>query len=76
MQVRSTVSIGRPPSSRPAVSSHAQRKHGRTMKRLSYFLIALVFGVIVAGASLLMVWEVPAPTTTVEKVIPNDRFAN
>lgn len=46
------------------------------MRRLSYFLVALFFGLVVAGASVLMIWEIPAPTATVEKVIANDRFAD
>ena len=29
---------------------------------------------IVGGGVFLATWKIPAPTATVEKVIPNDRF--
>jgi hypothetical protein len=29
---------------------------------------------IVGGGAFLATWKIPAPTATVEKVIPNDRF--
>jgi hypothetical protein len=29
---------------------------------------------IVGGGIFLATWKIPAPTATVEKVIPNDRF--
>jgi Flp pilus assembly protein CpaB len=44
------------------------------MKSLSVALFVLVVAAIVAGGVFLMTWEIPAPTRTVEKVIPNDRF--
>ncbi|WP_164496320.1 hypothetical protein [Ferruginivarius sediminum] len=44
------------------------------MKSLSVALLVLVVAAIVAGGVFLMTWEIPAPTRTVEKVIPNDRF--
>lgn len=37
----------------------------------------VVLGVLVllgAGAVVLTTWDMPAPTTTIEKVIPNERF--
>ncbi|WP_274611002.1 hypothetical protein [Rhodovibrio sodomensis] len=42
---------------------------------MSFFLVVIVLGAIVAGGIFLTTWEIPAPTQTVEKVIPNDRFA-
>jgi hypothetical protein len=47
----------------------------RDMGRLSFFLIVVVLGAVVAGGIFLTTWEIPAPTHKVEKVIPNDRFA-
>lgn len=44
------------------------------MKRLSVALFVLVVAAVAAGGVFLMTWEIPAPTRTVEKVIPNDRF--
>ncbi|WP_276570078.1 hypothetical protein [Rhodovibrio salinarum] len=42
---------------------------------MSFFLVVVVLGAIVAGGIFLTTWEIPAPTHTVEKTIPNDRFA-
>lgn len=38
-------------------------------------LVILVLLVIVGGVVYLGLWDLPAPTQTVEKVIPNERFA-
>lgn len=35
---------------------------------------AVVVGVIGLGGGFLLAWDIPPPTKTVEKVIPNDRF--
>ncbi len=37
---------------------------------LSVILLALV----VAGGVFLLTWDIPPPTQTVEKVLPDDRF--
>ncbi len=36
--------------------------------------IVLVLALAVGGAAFLATWDMPPPTATVEKVIPNDRF--
>ncbi|MDJ0936783.1 MAG: hypothetical protein QNJ06_03070 [Kiloniellales bacterium] len=36
--------------------------------------VTLVVAVVVIGGGVLLTWEIPAPTTQVEKVIPDDRF--
>jgi len=38
------------------------------------FVVLGVLALVVAGAIVLMTWDMPAPTTTIEKVIPNERF--
>ncbi len=38
------------------------------------FIILGVLALLVAGAVVLTTWDMPAPTTTIEKVIPNERF--
>ncbi len=44
------------------------------MSRL-HRVIAIAALVVVAGVAVfLMTWEIPPPTATVEKVIPDDRF--
>lgn len=44
------------------------------MKLMTRILIVLVLLVIVGGAVALATWDMPAPTATREKVIPNERF--
>jgi hypothetical protein len=44
------------------------------MKRLSIVLFALLLLVMVGGVVLLATTTIPAPSGTVEKVIPDDRF--
>jgi hypothetical protein len=41
---------------------------------MAKILIVLVLVILVGGAVFLATWDMPAPTATVEKVIPNDRF--
>lgn len=38
------------------------------------FVVLAVLVLLVAGAVVLTTWDMPAPTTTIEKVIPNERF--
>ncbi|MGE3333037.1 MAG: hypothetical protein AB7I36_05295 [Rhodospirillaceae bacterium] len=38
------------------------------------FVVLGVLVLLVAGAIVLTTWDMPAPTTTIEKVIPNERF--
>ena len=37
-------------------------------------LVILVLAVIVGGIVFLATWDIPAPTTTIETVLPDDRF--
>jgi hypothetical protein len=41
---------------------------------MAKILIVLVLVILVGGAVFLATWDMPAPTATVEKVIPNDHF--
>jgi hypothetical protein len=41
---------------------------------MAKILIALVLVILVGGAVFLATWDMPPPTATVEKVIPNDHF--
>ena len=45
------------------------------MSKLSRLVFAVIALVVVGGGAYLATWDPPAPTSTVEKVIPNDRFA-
>ncbi len=38
------------------------------------FVVLGVLAILVGGAVVLITWDMPAPTTTIEKVIPNERF--
>lgn len=42
---------------------------------LTRVLVILVLAVIVGGGVFLATWDMPPPSTQVEKVIPNERFA-
>lgn len=46
------------------------------MSKKSVLLVSAVVGglVLVAGAVVVATWDVPRPTTPVEKVIPDERF--
>ncbi|EWY42734.1 hypothetical protein N825_02435 [Skermanella stibiiresistens SB22] len=44
------------------------------MSRLLSVLIVLALIVVVGGAAFLATWDMPAPSKTVERVIPDDRF--
>jgi hypothetical protein len=44
------------------------------MSRLVLIAVAAVVVILVAGGVYLAVWDIPAPRTQVEKVIPSDRF--
>ena len=42
---------------------------------MAKYIIVLFLAVIGAGGVFLATWDIPAPTESVEKTIPNDRFA-
>jgi hypothetical protein len=44
------------------------------MSTVTRFLVILVALVVVGGAAALAMWDIPAPSAKVEKVIPDDRF--
>jgi hypothetical protein len=44
------------------------------MTRLSRVLSILVVAVVAAVVVFLMTWDIPPPTATIERVIPDDRF--
>lgn len=44
------------------------------MRKLIVVLILAFIVVAVGGFVVLASWDIPAPTSTMEKVIPNDRL--
>jgi hypothetical protein len=44
------------------------------MNRFLLIFVALVVVILVGGTVFLMIWDIPAPTARVEKVIPDARF--
>lgn len=44
------------------------------LKRPLVILIALVVLLVVGGFAFLATWDIPAPTSHVERAIPNDRL--
>ncbi len=41
---------------------------------MAKIILIVVAVVIVGGVAFLATWDMPPPTATVEKTIPNDRF--
>jgi hypothetical protein len=54
----------------------AQNRAGTTGKMAKFVLMAVaaVVVIVVGGATFLMVWDVPAPTTRVEHAIPDSKL--
>ncbi len=44
------------------------------MGKLVLIFAALLAVVVIGGGAFLMLWDIPAPTSRVEKVIPDARF--
>ena len=44
------------------------------MGKLTVFVVLLLLVAFGAGGAFLATWEIPAPVTNVEKVLPNDQF--
>jgi len=44
------------------------------MKNISLILIAFVVLLLAGGMALLAMWEIPAPSAPVQKVLPDERF--
>jgi len=44
------------------------------MRNISRIVFIAVVAIIVGGSVFLATWNIPAPMTTVEKVLPDDRF--
>ena len=50
------------------------RKTSDCMKNISRLVLILVALLIVGGGVFLATWNIPAPLTSTEKVLPDDRF--
>jgi len=44
------------------------------MAKLSRIIVLLAIAVLVGGGAFLATWDIPAPVTEVNKVLPDDRF--
>jgi hypothetical protein len=44
------------------------------MRKLAFVIIAAALLILVGGAVFLAAWEIPAPSSMVERAIPDDRF--
>jgi hypothetical protein len=44
------------------------------MNRLLLIFVAVVAVIVIGGGGFLMLWNPPAPTARVEKVLPDARF--
>lgn len=46
------------------------------MGNIAKIILIVIVVVLVGGGIFLATWDIPAPSSTVEKVLPNDRFPN
>lgn len=44
------------------------------MRYAAYTIYGLLILLVIGGAVFLATWNIPAPTATVQKVLPDDRF--
>ncbi len=44
------------------------------MRRIPRLVLFVVIALVVGTAAFLATWDIPAPVTTIEKVIPDERF--
>ncbi len=44
------------------------------MSKASLIVFAIFVALVVGGGIFLAAWDIPAPLTRIEKVVPNDRF--
>ncbi|NQV57436.1 MAG: hypothetical protein HQ503_16365 [Rhodospirillales bacterium] len=44
------------------------------MKNLTRIVVIIIIALVVGTGVFLTTWDIPAPVSHVEKVIPNDRF--
>jgi hypothetical protein len=44
------------------------------MRKLALVIIFATLLILVGGAVFLAAWEIPAPSSVVERTIPDDRF--
>jgi hypothetical protein len=44
------------------------------MKRLPIVIFVFLLVAVVGGVAMLATWDIPAPVTTVKKVLPDERF--
>ena len=44
------------------------------MSRLTVVVLLIVVVAIAGGAVFVLTWDIPPPTRTIEKIVPNDRF--
>jgi hypothetical protein len=44
------------------------------MRNTSRLVLVVIVAIVVGGAAFLATWDIPAPMTTIKKVLPDDRF--
>ena len=44
------------------------------MRKTPVIILVLLVVLVAGGAGMLATWDIPAPVSTVEKVIPDERF--
>ena len=44
------------------------------MSKMTVFILFLLLAAVAGGGLFIVTWEIPPPTTQVEKTIPDDKF--
>jgi hypothetical protein len=44
------------------------------MMRLTLVILVVVAVALLGSVAFLVTWDIPAPSSTVEKIVPDDRF--
>jgi hypothetical protein len=63
--------VARPPGSPPGSLGRHLRGAMSAFKRL---ILVSTLVVVLGGVIFLVTWDIPPPTTTIERVIPDDRL--
>lgn len=53
---------------------HQRNEKREFMGKFTIFILLLLIVGMAGGAAFLATWEIPAPVSNVERVLPNDQF--
>ena len=65
--------LGQKTEQKPIANVGQVKKFGENMTRIAILFLILIGGIAV-GLVVLANWQIPAPITAIDKVIPNDKL--